>query len=155
LIAFLLTERKVLSRPVLYLSHHFKRHRAEYYDRLQAVRDKGDREGWLLFFLAGVRDVSSEATQTAAAILRMREEYRGRINDTMGRAAGNGHRVMEKLFDQPIVNVAIIREWLGCTHPAANNLVDRLSAIDVLKEMTGYRRNRRFRFDPYLTLFEK
>lgn len=74
LITFLLTEKKLLARPVLYLSHYFKRHRAEYYERLQAVRDAGDFEGWLAFFLRGVVEVSREATQTAAAILRMGED---------------------------------------------------------------------------------
>ena len=155
LITFLLTERKKLARPVLYLSHYFKRHRAEYYDRLQAVRDAGDWEGWLVFFLRGVVEVSHEATATAAAILAMRDEYRSRITDRLGRAAGNGHRIMEKLFDHPIVTVATVREWLGVTQAGANNLVNRLTKVGLLREITGYSRNRRFRFDPYLRLFEE
>lgn len=154
LITFLLTEKQLLSRPVLYLSHYFKQYRADYYERLQAVRDKGDWEGWIEFFLRGVVKVSEEAMQTAAAILRMRERYRTLITDQMGRAAANGHRVFEKLFDHPIVNVAIVRKWLKCTPPSAHTLVDRLEELGVLKEITGYSRNRRFRFDPYLRLFE-
>jgi len=62
LITFLLCERGILTKPVLYLSHYFKRHRAAYYDHLQAVRDRGDWEGWLAFFLRGVVEVSGEAT---------------------------------------------------------------------------------------------
>jgi Fic family protein len=154
LIAFLLTERKLLSRPVLYLSHHFKRHRAEYYERLQSVRDAGDWEGWLNFFLRGVVEVSEEATRTAAAILRMREDYRSRITASFGRAAGNGHRIMDHLFDHPLVTVATVRDWLGCTSAAANSLVRRLVSLGLLLEVTGFARNRRFRFDPYLRLFE-
>lgn len=155
LISFLLTERNVQSRPVLYLSHYFKKHRAEYYDRLQAVRDQGDWEGWLAFFLRGIVDVSKEATDTAAAILRMREEYRARIAESLGRAAGNGYRIMEKLFHQPVVTVATVRDWLGCTQAGANKLVGRLVQMGLLREVTGYSRNRRFRFDPYLRLFEE
>lgn len=154
LITFLLTEKKLLARPVLYLSHYFKRHRAEYYDCLQAVRDTGDWEGWLEFFLRGVVDVSREATATAAAILRMREDLRARITEKLGRAAANGHRIMDRLFDHPIVSVARVRQWLGVTPAAANNLVRRLADIGLLREITGYARNRRFRFDPYLKLFE-
>ncbi len=154
LITFLLVEKRLLSRPVLYLSYYFKRHRAEYYDRLQAVRDKGDWEGWISFFLRGVAEVSGQAAETAAAILRMREKYRAKITDTLGRAAGNGHRVMDALFEKPIVTVATIRDWLNVTPVAANNLVQRLVEIGLLKEITGYARNRRFRFDPYLRLFE-
>ena len=154
LITFLLVEKGLLSRPVLYLSHHFKRHRAEYYDRLQAVRDDGDWESWLEFFLRGVAEVSREATRTAASILRMREEYRAKITDHLGRAAGNGHRIMAKLFEHPIVNVATVRRWLDVTPAGANTLVKRLERIGLLREITGYARNRRFRFDPYLRLFE-
>ncbi len=154
LITFLLVEKGLLRKPVLYLSHYFKRHRAEYYDRLQAVRDAGDWEGWLDFFLRGVAEVSAEATQTAAAILRMREEYRAKITDRLGRAAANGHRIMEKLFAQPIITVATVRDWLNVTPAGANNLVNRLLEIGMLREITGYARNRRFRFEPYLRLFE-
>jgi Fic family protein len=155
LITFLLTEKELLARPVLYLSHYFKRYRTEYYERLQAVRDTGDFEGWLAFFLRGVAEVSREATHTAAAILRMREEYRARVTEKLGRAAGNAQRVMDRLFDHPIVNVATVRRWLGVTPAGANQLVNRLVDIGLLREITGYARNRRFRFDPYLRLFEE
>jgi Fic family protein len=155
LITFLLTERRLLAKPVLFLSHYFKRHRAEYYDRLQAVRDAGNWEGWLGFFLEGVIEVCGEAADTAAAILRVREDCRARIADSMGRAAANGHRILEKLFDHPIIAVATVRDWIGVTQAGANNLVNRLAGAGILREMTGYARNRRFRFDPYLRLFEE
>jgi len=155
LIAFLLTEKRLLAKPVLYLSHYFRQHRSEYYERLQAVRDAGDWEGWLAFFLDGVIDVSQQATHTAAAILRMREDYRARITEHLGRAAANGQRVMDRLFDHPIVSVATVREWLGLTPAGANQIVSRLEGIGLLREITGYARNRRFRFEPYLRLFEE
>ncbi|MBX6421216.1 MAG: Fic family protein [Nevskia sp.] len=155
LITFLLTEKRLLTKPVLYLSHYFKQRRSEYYDRLQAVRDAGDWEGWLAFFLDGVIEVSQQATHTAAAILRMREDYRARITERLGRAAANGQRVMDRLFDHPIVSVAKVREWLGITPAGANQIVARLENIGLLREITGYARNRRFRFEPYLRLFEE
>jgi len=85
LITFLLTEKKLLARLVLYLSHYFRQRRAEYYERLQAVRALGDWESWLAFFLRGVVEVNRESTETAAAILRMREEYRARITARLAR----------------------------------------------------------------------
>jgi len=154
LITFLLTEKRLLNKPVLYLSHYFKQRRSEYYDRLQAVRDTGDWESWLTFFLEGVIAVSREAAQTAAAILTMREQYRARITDHLGRAAHNGHRVLDRLFDHPIVSVATVREWLDLTPAGANQLVAKLEDIGLLREITGFARNRRFTFDPYLRLFE-
>ena len=69
--------------------------------------------------------------------------------------AGNGHHVMDRLFDHLIVTVGMVREWLGVTPAGANNLVRRLVGVGLLREITGYARNRRFRFDPYLRLFEE
>lgn len=153
LITFLLTERGVLHKPVLYLSHYFKRHRQAYYEHLQAVRDRGDWEAWLAFFLRGVIEVADEATETARRILRLREAHRAAITDRLGRAAGNGHKVLESLFDRPIVSVNDVRAMTGTTYAAANSLVARLVEIHVLEEMTGYTRNRRFRYAPYIALF--
>ena len=153
LITFLLTERNILQKPVLYLSHYFKRHRSAYYDHLQAIRDHGDWEGWLAFFLKGVIEVGAEATETARRILALRESHRSMIADKLGRAAGNGHRVLETLFNRPIVSVADVKEITGTTYAAANTLVSRLAALGILVEMTGFTRNRRYRYEPYVRLF--
>lgn len=153
LITFLLTERGVLERPVLYLSHWFRHNRLEYYDRLQAVRDRGDWEGWLVFFLRGVVEVSIEATDTTRRVLELRERHRAAITEHLGRAAGNGHRVHESLFHRPLVTVSGVQALVGVSYPAANTLVQRLVEIDVLHEITGYTRNRRFRYDAYVRLF--
>jgi Fic family protein len=153
LITLLLCEREVLAKPVLYLSYYFKRHRAAYYDRLQAVRDDGNWEGWLAFFLRGVEEVSTEATDTARRILALREEHRTRIADNLGRAAGSGHRVLEDLYRRPIVGVGEVRAVTGTGYAAANNLVAQLVDLGILVEITGNARNRRFRYDPYVSLF--
>lgn len=155
LITFLLCERAALHKPVLYLSHYFKRHRQEYYDRLQAVRDTGDWEGWLAFFLRGVADVSLQAAQTARRILELREDHRRRITDHLGRAAGNGHRLLERLYERPIMSVSEVRELTRTTFPAANQLVQRLVDLQILTEFTGRVRHRRFRYDAYIGLFDE
>jgi Fic family protein len=154
LITFLLCENGVLQKPVLYLSHYFKRHRQEYYERLQAVRDTGDFEGWMSFFLRGVAEVSVEAAQTARRILELRETHRRIITDQLGRAAGNGHRVLERLFESPIVTVKDVQTLLGTTFAGANQIVRRLTDLGVLREVTGQARHRRFRYDAYIRLFE-
>lgn len=155
LITFLLCERDVLSKPVLYLSHYFKRHRTAYYDRLQSVRDDGDWEGWLSFFFRGVAEVSVQAADTARRILLLREDHRRAITDGLGRAAGNGHRVLERLYQHPIVSVTDIRALLGTTFAGANQIVQRLEDLGILVEITGQARHRRFRYDAYVRLFEE
>ena len=153
LVTFLLCQREILGKPVLYLSHYFKQFRAEYYERLQAVRDRGDWEGWLAFFLRGVIGVSREATETARRILALREDHRARVTTGLGRAAGNGHKVLEHLYQRPIVAVADVQALTATTYTAANNLVSRLVEQGVLMEATGYRRNRLFRYQAYIDLF--
>jgi Fic family protein len=153
LITFLLTERGALEKPVLYLSHYLKQRRAEYYDRLQAVRDDGDWEGWIAFFLRGVAEVAGEATETARRVLLLREKHRSDITMGLGRAAANGYRVLESLFDRPIISVGDAQRLTGTGFAAANQLVARMAELGILREITGNARNRRFRYEPYVRLF--
>lgn len=153
LITLLLCERRVLIKPVLYLSYYFRRHQQEYYEHLQQVRDRGACEDWLTFFLRGVALVSDQATETARLVLDLRETHRKKITDRFGRVAGNGHRVLEHLYDHPIVSVADVRELIGSTNQAANNLVSRLVENQILEEITGRKRNLRFRYQSYVDLF--
>ena len=154
LITFLLCERGALHKPVLYLSHYLKAHRQEYYDRLQAVRDAGDWEGWLEFFLRGVTEVSVQAADTARRILLLREEHRALIAGALGRAAGNGHRVLQHLYEHPIVSAKQVQDLIGTTFAGANQIVHRLVAIGILREITGHARHRRFRYEDYVRLFD-
>ncbi|MCY4110693.1 MAG: Fic family protein [Chloroflexi bacterium] len=154
LITFLLCQRGILGEPVLYLSHFFRQHRGEYYDRLQAVRDRGDWEGWLAFFLRGAAAVSSEAAETVRRILTLREEHRALVTERLGRAAADGHRVLGRLYRQPFLTVADVPPITGTNYPAANRLVARLVRIGVLEEITESRRNRVFRYGPYLQALE-
>jgi Fic family protein len=155
LITFLLCENQVLLKPVLYLSHYFKRHRQTYYERLQAVREAGAWEDWLAFFLTGIAEVSAQATDTARRILAVREMHRTTITEYFGRAAGNGHRVLEYLYRRPVVSANEVRDLIGTSYPAANQLVTTLVEHGILTEFTGQARNRRFRYDAYIRLFDE
>ncbi len=154
LIALLLSERDILQKPVLYLSHYFKRHRQRYYDLLQNIRDAGEWEPWLEFFLTGVAEVSAEATETARKILQLREEHRALIAENLGYSAGNGHRILEEMFEHPILSVNRAMKITQTTYAAANALIGRLEDLGLLREITGQKRNRRFRYEPYVQLFD-
>jgi Fic family protein len=153
LITFLLMQNEILLKPVLYISHYFKRNRSEYYERLQAVRDQGDWEGWIKFFLTGIAAVSLEATETARAIVSLREAHRQLVTERFGRAAGNGLTILEGLFRSPIVTVGQVQRTLGITYPPANALVQRFVEAGILFEMTGQERYRVYRYTPYINLF--
>ena len=153
LITFLLCERKVLQKPVLYLSYFFKQHREEYYDRLQAIRDKGDWEGWLTFFLAAWPRLASKPRRQRGISWHSARSIDDKITDRLGRAAGNGHRLLEQLYEKPIVSVNDVRAISGTTFPSANQIVQRLVDLGILKEITGHARHRRFQYEPYVALF--
>ena len=155
LITLLLCEQRVLTAPVLYLSSYLKRHKQEYYDCLQATRDKGAWERWLAFFLRGVAEVSAEAAKTAREILLLREEHRTRINERFGRTAANGHRVLDRLFERPIVSVRDVMAITGTDFAAANNLVGRMSDSGIVQEITGRSRNRMYMHRDYVGLFHE
>ena len=153
LITFLLCEQKILTKPVLYLSHYFKKHRQQYYDELQSVHSGGTWEKWLRFFLRGVIEVSGEAAETTRSILALREHHREAVADQLGRTAGNGHRVLEALYNQPVISVDEVSALTGVTYPVANNLVTRMVAAGILHEFTNRKRNRKFIYRDYVDLF--
>ena len=153
LITLLLSERGELSEPVLYLSEYFENSRDEYYRRLRAVQESADWEGWLRYFLDGVTEVATHSLETARNVLDLREADRNRIVDTFGQGSGNAMRVLEALFRAPIISVTQVTELTGLTRSSANQLVARLTAMGILEEITGQRRNRYFRYEPYVRLF--
>lgn len=118
---------------------------------LVPVIEKSSR--WLLFLLRGVASVSRESTDTVRRILVLREEHRAAVTAHLGRAAGNGLRMLESLYQRPIVSVAQVQELTGTTFAAANSLVARLATLGILQEATGYRRNRVFRYAPFIAIF--
>ena len=154
LITFLLSARGALSRPLLYLSHHFKLYRDEYYERLQAVRTKGDWEGWMRFFLAGVAAVAEEATQRARKIVLLREEHQRLLREELRRRAGLALDLLDLLMEQPVVTSRLVCNRLGKSQPTVDKLLSDLAKLGLLRETTGQRWGRRFSYARYLALFE-
>ena len=151
LITFLLCQREILSRPLLYLSHYFKIHRAEYYDRLMAVRTDGHWEQWLKFFLKGIAQVSRSASETARAILALHDEHR-RLVTSRSASPASALRLLDYLFQQPLVTVRLVERELDCAFATASKLVEQFVTWG-LEEVTGGLRNRQFEYKPYLALF--
>jgi Fic family protein len=98
--------------------------------------------------------LATEATDTARKILSLREKDRARIA-ALGRRSGNAHRLLDWLFRQPVVTVKLVQHVLRISQPAANALIASMTRAKILKETTGYKRNRRFSYDSYLKLFEE
>lgn len=153
LITLQLCEMGILQRPLLYLSFYLKRYRGGYYAALQAVRDSGDWEGWLTYFLQGVEEVARIASQRARAIIAMREEHRLLIREHLGSTMANALRLLERLYRQPLTDTAQTWQHLDVSYQTANRLLVRLEKLGILEEITGQRRNRVYSYAPYLALF--
>ena len=104
-------------------------------------------------FYGGVDVVSREATKNAQAILRMREEHQKVISSELG---GNAFALplLDFLFEQPLVTISTVERKLKCVCVTASKLVEHFIRLRLLKEVTGHRRNRRYRYEPYLAPFE-
>ena len=115
---------------------------------MTAIRERGDWEGWLRFFLRGVAQVSVQASETARNIVALREQRRAHYA-----SKAKALKLIDVHFEKPFVTVTQCGEILGVSYLTANKLVAQFEKSGVLNEVTGWDRNRVFRFQPYLALF--
>jgi Fic family protein len=151
LITLMLCERRRLRRPLLYLSHYLRRNRQRYYDSLMNVRDHGDWEGWMKFFLRGVAEVSREGMETARRITQLQERDR----EIVGEKIPGTRRLslLDLLFQYPYVTVRFVQSRLGVAYGTANSLIRNFESAGILEEVTGRTRYRRYRYRAYVELF--
>lgn len=154
LITLLLCNDKVLQEPSLYLSLHFKIHRLDYYDYLQRVRIEGDWESWLRFFLTGVTETATEATDAAQKLWTLFDEDRSRIQ-AQGKIAGTALRVHDLLQQRPIVSITAACKALELTHPAVNKSLRKLEELGIVREITGRQRNRLYLYEAYMVILSQ
>ena len=153
LITFYLCQQKILDRPLLYLSDFFKRYRQEYYDCLNAFHEKDDIEGWLKFFLEGVAVTAKQAVETSKKILKLREGDIKKIL-TLGRSTPKANLVFNSLFHTPLTTIKDVERITGLQNPNALALVNKLVNLEILKEITGRKRNKVFAYQQYIKLFD-
>lgn len=154
LITLLLCHAGVVREPLLYLSLHFKQHRATYYELLDLVRRDGDWEAWLAFFLEAVRETAEGATSTAQRLSEVFRLDRARI-EAAGRRAGSALRVHEALKARPILSMSAVCGATGLSFPAVSSALGLLGELGVARELTGRRRNRLFVYTGYLSILNE
>lgn len=155
LIALYLANFNLLHKPALYLSDYFERNRLDYYDHLTVVRIKSDMTAWLRFFLFGVQETAERSIGLFKAILELKERIEREIMPQFhARRQANAQALMRSLYQRPVVNIKGVKALLNVQTNTASSLIGDFEEYGILKEMTGYRRNRTYMFSEYLLLFK-
>jgi Fic family protein len=154
LITLMLCEEKALTQPILYLSLYFKTHRARYYELLQDVREKGDWEAWVEFFLEGVIETSEQGVSTAQRLLALFEGDRSKIA-SLGRAAPSALRLFTELQRSPLVSVPVAAEKLRTSRPTVRKSLEHLQTLGIVRETTGRQRGRVYQYQKYLEILDE
>lgn len=154
LIALLVEHWGLLPMPLLYLSVAFKRRREEYYQRLSAVRTKGDWEGWTEFFLECVHEAAEDGVTTAQRLFALLNKDRQALVN-QPRATIPAIRLLDQLPSQPIVTLPQVMALLETTKPTAAKAIEALRQARILREMTGKRRDRVYAYHAYLQVLTK
>lgn len=155
LITLFLVEKGILHQPLLYLSAYFERHKSRYYDNLTRVREKSDMLHWLKYFLIGVEQTASKAVYTLSEVMKLKQKLEADIQTNWGRRTQSALKLLHYLFQHPVVTVKHVQEITQLSKKAAGELVDTFVEAHILKEQTGFERNRIFLFESYLSLFER
>jgi cell filamentation protein, protein adenylyltransferase len=154
LITFLMCERAVLREPLLYLSLFFKQNRQTYYELLQAVRERGEWEAWLDFFLRGVTETATQGTQTAQSLLRLFSNDRARI-EQLGRPAATVLRLHQLLQHRGLMSIPGASRQLGLSQPTVTGAIAHLRGLGIVRETTGRQRGKVFVYDAFLNLLSE
>lgn len=142
LLPLMLVREGRLTQPVLYLSAYFDRHRKEYLDLLQDVSLKGAWLEWVRFFLAGIEESAVESLEQAVALLKLRERYHERFRRS--RSFGILQHLIDDLFVSPSTTMMRAANALKITPAAAASNIRKLQGADIVREVTGRKRDQVF-----------
>ncbi len=152
LITLLLCADGVLKEPILYLSLWFKTRRDEYYDQLQYIRDTGDWEEWVGFFLRGVIETADQGVATAKRILDLFDADQRRVDTALGKAAPSALKILAHMRKKPVIAPKDLVIPLGLTMPTINTALQHLEKAGIVQEITGRQRDRLFAYKTYLSI---
>ena len=154
LITLYMVSNGLLTKPTLYLSAFFENNKQIYYDNLDRVRTQNDLTQWLKFFLEGVRQTAQNSIETFRAIIDLRQKVEYQDILTLGKKAGLAQKFLHYLYSKPITDSRETSTQLSVNPSTALRLIEDFIKLGILKEITGYRRNRVFAFKRYLKLFD-
>jgi len=154
LITLLLCAEGAITESLLYLSLYLKTNREAYYDHLQRIRETGNWEDWLSFFLVGVWETAEAASHTAQAILQIFSEDQNKI-EKAGRSVASTLGVFGRLQEGMLLSINKTAKTLQLSLPTVTTAVRTLERLGIVEEMTGRRRDRLFVYRRYLDILNE
>jgi Fic family protein len=154
LITLYLVDKGILKQPILYLSDFFERNRSLYYDNLMRVRTHNDINQWLKFFLTGIIETSKKGVATFDGIMQLQKILDQKIK-SLGNRGGDAKKVIDYLYTQPIIHVSKVASIIQKSNVTAYALINTLVSLEIVKEITGAKRDKVYVFNEYLSLFNK
>ncbi len=153
LITLYLVDCGILKKPVLYLSDFFERNRTLYYDNLMRARTHNDITQWLKFFLTGVIEIAGKGVETFNGILQLKQELELKTT-SLGTRAADAQKIINYLYNRPIIEINKTIAITGKSKATAYKLIEELEKLDIIKEISGGKRNRLYMFHDYMNLFK-
>lgn len=153
LIPLYLVSKGILKKPILYLSDFFEKNRKLYYEKLMLVRDTNNLSQWFKFFLVGIIETAKNGITTFDNILQLQKLTESSIQ-TLGSRAANAKKIVDYLYNRPMINAEKVSEIAGLSMPSAYKIIADLEKLDILKEITGSQRGRVYIFNSYLGIFK-
>ncbi len=157
LIVLMLIQEKVIHAPILYPSTYFKKHHAKYYEKLDAVRTKGNFEGWIKFYLKAIKESAIDACKRAKSIEKLEKQLSKKIitSKNFGLPENQANQALVTIFQFPVISITELQNSLEVSYNTANSVIQKLIKLEILKPENTQKRNKLFRFDDYLSLLEK
>jgi Fic family protein len=152
LIPLYLVNKGIMKKPILYLSDFMENHRKLYYDNLMIVRENNNITQWFKFFLVGIIETAKKGISTFDGILQLQKQNDIKIQ-SLGSRAANAQKITNFLYQRPIINAEKVSKISGISMPSSYKLISALEKLEILKEVTGGQRGRKYIFEDYLKLF--
>ncbi len=153
LITLYLVEKRILKKPILYLSDFFERNRTLYYDNLMRVREKNDIDQWFKFFLVGVIETAKSSITTFDRILKLKDETEIKLKQ-LGSRSNNAQTIVNQLYQKPLLDAQKAKNLTGLSLPSVYKLLDDLEKLNIIQEITGGKRSKLYLFRDYTKLFQ-
>ncbi|MBQ0036588.1 MAG: Fic family protein [Firmicutes bacterium] len=154
LIMLMLLDSKILSSPILYVSYFLKKNQIEYYDRMSEVRNSGNYEQWIFFFLEAICEASKDAITTIENINKLHEINIKKLPET-NRKINNVKVLFDYIEKYPIIDIQKTAKALNMSYNTVSNSINKLIELKVLKKGNDAARNRIYIYDKYLQILRK